>query len=220
MYCIIPVYSCNSINYLCHKYGINKYGLSVRDLSLITDHDDEKDIIMIFDEVQCGLGRTGYLWAHEMFGVYPDIMTLAKPLAGGLPMGATLVTQKVADAVKPGDHGSTFAAGPLVCAAANVVFDRVSDPDFLAQIRANAEHMNQKIHESIPADKIVEVRGTGYMVGLELTDPVGDVVKTCVDHGILVISAGPNTVRFIPPLIVGTDEIDMAVDAVAAALTA
>ena len=80
--------------------------------------------------------------------------------------------------------------------------------------------MNQKIHESIPADKIVEVRGTGYMVGLELTDPVGDVVKTCVDNGILVISAGPNTVRFIPPLIVGTDEIDMAVDAVAAALTA
>ncbi|MFK7802175.1 MAG: aspartate aminotransferase family protein [Anaerolineae bacterium] len=181
---------------------------------------DEKDIILIFDEVQCGLGRTGYLWAHEMYGVYPDIMSLAKPLAGGLPMGATLVNQKVADAVKPGDHGSTFAAGPLVCAAANVVFDRVSDPDFLAQLRANAEHLNQKIHDTIPADKIVEVRGAGYMIGLELTDPVGDVINTCVKNGILVISAGPNTVRFIPPLIVGTEEIDMAVDAVAAALQA
>ena len=181
---------------------------------------DEKDIILIFDEVQCGLGRTGYLWGYEMFGVAPDIMTLAKPLAGGLPIGATLVTQKVADAVQPGDHGSTFAAGPLVCAAANVVVDRVSDPDFLAQIRANAEHLNQKLNEKLPADKVVEIRGSGYMVGVEFTEPVGDLVKTCVDNGLLIISAGENTLRFIPPLIVGTDEIDVAVDTVADALAA
>ncbi|MEM7803020.1 MAG: aminotransferase class III-fold pyridoxal phosphate-dependent enzyme, partial [Chloroflexota bacterium] len=179
---------------------------------------DEKDILLIFDEVQCGLGRTGYLWAHEMYGVYPDIMTLAKPLAGGLPIGATLVTQKVADTIQPGDHGSTFAAGPIVCAAANVVVDRVSDPDFLAKVRANAEHLNQKINETLPSEKIVEIRGAGHMIGVELTDKVGPVVNSCVENGVLIISAGENTLRFIPPLIVETEEIDLAVDTVAEAM--
>ncbi len=96
---------------------------------------DEQHALLIFDEVQCGLGRTGKLWAHEDYGVMPDIMTLAKPLAGGLPIGATLVTEKVAAHIEPGDHGSTFAAGPLVCRAAEVVFDRVSNPRFLDQVR-------------------------------------------------------------------------------------
>lgn len=179
---------------------------------------DEHGLLLIFDEVQCGLGRTGYLWAHEMYGVHPDIMSLAKPLAGGLPIGATLVTQKIADAIKPGDHGSTFGANPLACAAANVVFDKVSKPDFLAQIRANSEHMNQRLQEALPRDKVVEIRGAGYMIGIELTMPVSNIVKRCVDSGVLLISAGEKTVRMIPPLIVSTADIDRAVDVLASAV--
>jgi len=176
---------------------------------------DEVGALLIFDEVQCGLGRTGFMWGHELTGVTPDIMTLAKPLAGGLPIGAALMTQKVADAIKPGDHGSTFAAGPLVCAAANVVVDRVSDPDFLARIRANSDHLNEKLNEMLPADKVVEIRGAGYMVGVELNMPVGDITKRCVEEKLLLISAGENTLRFIPPLIVDTAEIDEAVETLA-----
>ena len=155
------------------------------------------------------------MWGYELTGVTPDIMTLAKPLAGGLPIGAALMTQKVADAIQPGDHGSTFAAGPLVCAAANVVVDRVSDPDFLARIRANSEHLNEKLHELLPADKVVEIRGAGYMVGVELNVPVGPITKRCVEEKVLLISAGENTLRFIPPLIVDTAEIDEAVETLA-----
>lgn len=179
---------------------------------------DEMDILLIFDEVQCGLGRSGYLWAHEMSGVTPDLMCLAKPLAGGLPIGATLLRQHVADAIKPGDHGSTFGANPVACAAANYVFDRVNNPEFLARIRANSEHMNQKLHELLPADKIVEIRGAGYMIGVEFKMPVADIVNRCVDSGVLLISAGENVVRLIPPLIVDTAEIDRAVETLAAAV--
>ncbi len=181
---------------------------------------DETDVLLIFDEVQCGLGRSGYLWAHEMFGVYPDIMCLAKPLAGGLPIGATLVRQKVADAIKPGDHGSTFGANPVACAAANYVFDQVNRPEFLAQIRANSEHMNQRLQEALPADQVVEIRGAGYMIGIEFKMPVGEIVKSCVEEGVLLISAGDTVVRLIPPLIVTTDEIDRAVDTLAAVVKA
>jgi acetylornithine/succinyldiaminopimelate/putrescine aminotransferase len=99
---------------------------------------DEAGALLICDEVQCGLGRTGTLWAYEQYGVTPDIMTLAKPLAGGLPMGAILLTQCVADAIEPGDHGSTFAAGPLVCSVAQATFDQLSSPDFLDQVRRTA----------------------------------------------------------------------------------
>jgi len=176
---------------------------------------DQHGALLIYDEVQCGLGRTGYLWAHELMGVYPDIMTLAKPLAGGLPIGAALMTQDVADAIKPGDHGSTFAAGPLVCAAANVVVNRVSDPEFLARIRANSEHLNQKLHELLPADKVVEIRGAGYMIGVEFNIPVAGITKRCVDEKLLLIGAGENTIRFIPPLIVDIPEIDAAVETLA-----
>lgn len=179
---------------------------------------DEYGALLIFDEVQCGLGRTGYLWAHEMYGVTPDIMTLAKPLAGGLPIGAALMTQNVADAIKPGDHGSTFAAGPLVCSAANVVFDRVSDPEFLAAVRAKSEHLNQRINELFPKEKIVEIRGAGLMIGVEMSEPVGDVVKKSIANHVLVINAGENVVRMIPPLVISEAEIDQALETIAQAM--
>lgn len=178
---------------------------------------DAHGALLIFDEVQCGLGRTGYLWAHEAFGVAPDMMTLAKPLAGGLPIGAVLVTQDVADVLQPGDHGSTFAAGPLVCRAATVVFDRVSQPEFLTQVRENAAYLRHRL-EMLESDEILEVRGAGLLVGVAMKTAVAPHIAAARDKGLMVINAGPNVLRLAPPLIVGRSEIDTAVDIIAACL--
>jgi len=171
----------------------------------------EKQALLIFDEVQCGLGRTGYLWAHERYGVTPDIMTLAKPLAGGLPIGAALVTQQVADVMKPGDHGSTFAAGPLVCRAAQVIFDRVSQPAFLQNVRDNAAYLMHRL-QTIESDNIVQVRGAGLLLGVELNVPASGVIAAARQKGLIIINAGENVLRMAPPLSVGKEEIDAAVE--------
>lgn len=171
---------------------------------------DQHQALLIFDEVQCGLGRTGRLWAHEAYNVSPDIMTLAKPLAGGLPIGATLVTQTVADVMKPGDHGSTFAAGPLVCAAANVVVERVCQTEFLAQVRDNAAYLLHRL-QMLESEEILAVRGAGLLVGVEMKTAVTDIISQARSKGLLVINAGPNVLRLAPPLIVGRAEIDTAV---------
>ncbi len=171
---------------------------------------DQHQALLIFDEVQCGLGRTGRLWAHEAYNVSPDIMTLAKPLAGGLPIGATLVTQTVADVMKPGDHGSTFAAGPLVCAAANVVVERVRQTEFLAQVRDNAAYLLHRL-QMLESEEILAVRGAGLLVGVEMKTAVTDIISQARSKGLLVINAGPNVLRLAPPLIVGRAEIDTAV---------
>jgi len=175
--------------------------------------------LLIFDEVQCGLGRTGRLWAHQAYGVIPDIMTLAKPLAGGLPIGATLVTQAVAAALQPGDHGSTFAAGPLVCRAAQVVFDRVSRPEFLAQVRANGAYLRHRL-ETLESEAIVEVRGAGLLLGVELATAVAPIINAARAQGLILINAGTDVLRIAPPLIVGRAEIDAAVDILATCLAA
>jgi predicted acetylornithine/succinylornithine family transaminase len=172
---------------------------------------DDNQALLIFDEVQCGLGRTGHLWAHEAYGIQPDIMTLAKPLAGGLPIGATLVTQAVADAIQPGDHGSTFAAGPLVCKAAQVVFDRVSQPGFLKDVRDNGAYLLHRL-KTLESDKIVSVRGAGLLVGVELNTAVKSYVNAAREKGLLIINAGENVLRLAPPLIVSRGEIDEAVN--------
>ncbi len=176
----------------------------------LRDLCDQQQALLIFDEVQCGLGRTGTLWAHEAYGVTPDMMTLAKPLAGGLPIGATLVRQAVADVIKPGDHGSTFAAGPLVCAAANVVVERVRQAKFLAEVRDNAAYLLHRL-QMLESDQIAAVRGAGLLVGVEMKTAVTDIISQARDKGLLVINAGPNVLRLAPPLIVGRDEIDTAV---------
>lgn len=179
---------------------------------------DQHQAILIFDEVQCGLGRTGTLWAHEAYGVTPDIMTLAKPLAGGLPIGATLMTQAIADVIKPGDHGSTFAAGPLVCRAAQVVFDRISRPDLLEQVRQNGDYLRHRL-QTLESDQIVEVRGAGLLVGVELKSAVAPLVAAARDQGLIVISAGENVLRLAPPLIIGREEIEQAVQVIESCLT-
>ncbi len=175
---------------------------------------DENDALLIFDEVQCGLGRTGHLWAHQAYDVTPDIMTLAKPLAGGLPIGATLVTETVAQVMQPGDHGSTFAAGPLVCQAGKVVFDRINQPDFLAAVRANGDYL-LKQSRALASDKLVEVRGAGLLVGVEFTKPVKPLVTAAAEQGLLIINAGENVLRLCPPLTITQGQIAIAVEIIA-----
>lgn len=178
---------------------------------------DAHNALLIVDEVQIGLGRSGKLWGHQHGGITPDIMTLAKPLANGLPIGAVLTTELVASAIEPGDHGSTFAGGPLVCAAANVVVDIVSQPGFLADVTRKSQHLRQRLHD-LNSDAIIQIRGAGLLVGVELTRPAAPLVDAARTAGLLVLSAGENVLRLAPPLIVTEAEIDRAVAILAALL--
>jgi acetylornithine/succinyldiaminopimelate/putrescine aminotransferase len=180
---------------------------------------DERGALLIFDEVQCGLGRTGRLWAYEGYGVAPDIMTLAKPLAGGLPIGAVLTTEAVASAMAPGDHGSTFAGGPLVCRSATVVFDRIAEPEFLDEVRSKGERLCARLRD-LRSQHIRDVRGVGLLVGVELDGSAKPVIAAAAERGLLVIAAGENVLRLCPPLVVTRAEIDFAVDTLAACLDA
>lgn len=187
------------------------YPASLEFLQAVRQFCDQHDALLIFDEIQCGLGRTGTLWAHEVSGVTPDVMTLAKPLAAGLPIGAVLVTQQVADAIQAGDHGSTFAGGPVVTRVAQVVFDRIAQVDFLQQVREVGEYLMERLAE-INSPSITEVRGRGLMVGVQLTIPANDIVEAGYAHGLLLVNAGPNTLRFVPPLIAQRDDVDVLIE--------
>ena len=178
---------------------------------------DRHNALLIFDEIQCGMGRTGTLWAHQAYGVTPDILTAAKPLAGGLPMGAILMTQRVADVMHPGEHGSTFAAGPLVSAVAEVVVRRVSDPSFLADVKAKGEYLKERLEE-INSPHIKAVRGRGLIVGVDLDVPIADVTSAGHARGLLLINAGTHTLRLVPPLIITREEIDVLVERLSAIL--
>ncbi len=169
---------------------------------------DEVGALLIFDEVQCGVGRTGDLWAHTATGVTPDMMTLAKPLAGGLPIGAVLCTERVASVLKPGDHGSTFAGGPLVCHVAEYVLDRIAEPQFLAHVTEMSEYLRDRLAE-INSPHIKEVRGRGLMIGVELDIDASKVIDQGAANGLLLVGAGPNVIRLVPPLIVEKEHIDV-----------
>ncbi|HIP97038.1 MAG TPA: aspartate aminotransferase family protein, partial [Anaerolineae bacterium] len=174
---------------------------------------DAHNALLIFDEVQCGLGRTGTLWAHQPYGVQPDLMALAKPLGGGLPIGATLLTQRVADVITVGDHGSTFAANALICAVAQAVFRRLSDEDFLAGVREKGEYLAAKLEalkEKHPC--LVEVRGRGLIWGLELTVKAEGLIARGYEEGLIVCSAGEKVSRLLPPLVVEKEHLDLAVE--------
>jgi acetylornithine/succinyldiaminopimelate/putrescine aminotransferase len=179
---------------------------------------DRTGALLIFDEIQCGLGRTGTLWAHQAYGVTPDLMTLAKPLAGGLPMGAVLMTQAVADAMGVGDHGSTFAAGPLVCQVAQVVLERVAEPGFLAGVRQKGEHLGQRLAALVAASPLArQARGRGLIWGVECKVEAATIVAAGYRQGILVCAAGPHVVRLVPPLTIRMAELDELVDRLGAA---
>lgn len=175
--------------------------------------------LLIFDEVQCGLGRTGKLWAHQHSGVEPDIMTLAKALGGGLPMGAALITNKVAAHIEAGDHASTFGGGAIVARAAQVMLQRVSDPEMLAHVTAMGDLLQERLSE-LNSPHIKEVRGLGLMLGLELDQEAKPIIQAGYEHGIILINAGPNVLRLVPPLIVNEQDIDHLITALTAILGA
>ena len=178
-----------------------------------------RDIALIFDEIQCGLGRTGKLFAHEHSGVTPDIMTLAKPLAGGLPMGAVLLTDEIAAPMQPGDHGTTFGGGPFVATVALHVLDRVSDESLLAHVRENGAWFGGRLNELAESTgKVRGVRGLGYIWGVDVMEPAGEVVKRALELGLLVCSAGDYTVRILPPLIATREDLTRGVELLREAL--
>lgn len=174
---------------------------------------DEHDALLIFDEVQCGVGRTGKLWAYEHYGVEPDILTAAKPLAGGLPIGAILMRQKVADAMHPGDHASTFAGGLMTTHVAHHVISRVSDSAFLADVEAKGKLLVERLEE-LNSPHTVEIRGKGLMVGMELDIETGPLIAQGFKQGVMLVNAGTNILRFVPPLTISEAEIEQVTDTV------
>ena len=168
----------------------------------------KREIALIFDEIQCGLGRTGHLFAYENTGVVPDMLTLAKPLAGGLPMGAVLVSDEIGATIKPGDHGTTFGGGPLVAAVASYVFDRLSDPSLLKAVRENGAWLGEQLDAiARRSGKVRAIRGTGFIWGLDVVDSANDIVKRGWEEGLLALTAGEHTLRLLPPLIMDRDDL-------------
>jgi len=181
---------------------------------------DRQGVLLIFDEVQCGLGRTGTLWAHEQYGVTPDLMTLAKPLAGGLPMGAVLMTQAVADVMAPGDHGSTFAATPLVAAVAKVVVGKISDPAFLEHVRWAGSYLQEGLLDlQSKHGSIEQVRGRGLIWGVATDRDVTPILEEGYAQGLLTLKAGAQVLRLLPPLTVERPELDEALGILDGAFT-
>jgi acetylornithine/N-succinyldiaminopimelate aminotransferase len=181
-------------------------------LGFVRELCDSRGVALIFDEVQCGLGRTGTLFAYEQTGVVPDVLTLAKPLAGGLPMGAVLVTAAVAAALKPGDHATTFGGGPLVASVALALLRTIADPVFLDDVRRKGEWLGARLAElAARSPRVREVRGRGLFWGLELGEPAAAIVTAARERGLLVLTAGPQVIRVIPPLVIRREELERGV---------
>ncbi len=180
---------------------------------------DQHRALLVFDEVQCGLGRTGRLWAHEWPGVMPDIMTLAKPLAGGLPIGATLVTEPIAESIVVGDHGSTFAGGPLICSVACAVFDELSRPELLQSVKQNGKQLSAGLL-ALGEDRIRELRGRGLLVGVQLKGSVKPLIEAARQRGLLIIRAGEDVLRICPPLTITPEEIESGLEMLAESMDA
>ncbi len=173
----------------------------------------ERDILLIIDEIQTGVGRTGTFFAYQQYDIEPDLVSAAKGLGGGVPTGAFLAGEKACDVLKPGDHGTTFGGNALAMAAANVVLDKVGNPEFLEAVKAKGDRLMNEIR-AIESDKIKDVRGLGLMIGIEVgADAVSDDLAKLREKGILALSAGGGTIRLLPPLILCDEQIDQAVKA-------
>ena len=176
---------------------------------------DDRGLLLAFDEIQVGMGRTGSLWAYQQYGVEPDVMTLAKALGGGLPIGAALMTQKVADALQAGDHAATFGANPVVANVALAVLDKITADGFLEGVARNGQRLRtglEKLQQRWP-ERISELRGRGLIQGAVVTDrPAADYLADFREREILAAPCGPDMVRFLPPLIVDEDRIDEVID--------
>lgn len=173
---------------------------------------DRYGILMIIDEVQTGMGRTGKLFAYEHYGIKPDIMTLAKALANGIPAGAMLATDKVAKAFVPGNHASTFGGNPLAMAAANAVMKTMLQEGVLENCQKVGDYLLSQLKKLQQKHKIIkDVRGKGLILAAQLDIEAGDIINECIKHGLLIISAGGNTLRFVPPLIITNKDVDCAI---------
>jgi len=180
----------------------------------------ERRIALVFDEIQCGLGRLGTLFAYETVGVEPDMVTLAKPLAGGLPMGAILVNAEIAAAIKPGDHGTTFGGGPMVAAVARYVLGRLGEPALLAHVREVGAWFGEELRAlQEKTGKIRAVRGAGLMWGVDTHESANAIVERARTAGLLVLTAGEYTLRILPPLIISREDLSRGLDILARVLT-
>ncbi|MGE4372581.1 MAG: aspartate aminotransferase family protein [Xanthobacter sp.] len=183
-------------------------------LKALRDLCDEKGLLLVLDEVQCGVGRTGKLFAHEWEGITPDIMAVAKGIGGGFPMGGCLATEKAAKGMTLGTHGSTYGGNPLAMAVGNAVLDLVLEEGFLVHVNAVSTHLHKALNalvERYPS-LLQEVRGQGLLVGLKLKVPVGDMVTALRAEGLLAPAASDNVLRLLPPLVVSTQEVDLAAE--------
>lgn len=181
---------------------------------------DEKDILLILDEIQCGMGRTGEMFAWQNYGVKPDIMTCAKALGCGVPVGAFFLTQRVADkSLAPGDHGTTYGGNPFVGAAVSAVFDQFKACDILGHVKEVAPYLEQKLDELVEKyDFLVTRRGKGLMQGVVCKLPVGKVAAAALEQGLIVITAGADVLRFVPPLVIEKQHVDEMVEKLEKAL--
>jgi acetylornithine/N-succinyldiaminopimelate aminotransferase len=179
----------------------------------LRDLCDQHGILMILDEVQCGMGRTGKLFAHEWAGITPDIMMVAKGIGGGFPLGAVLASENAASGMTAGTHGSTYGGNPLACAVGCAVMEIVANPAFLAEVNRKAGLLRQKLEGLVAAhpDVFVAVRGSGLMLGLKCKATNTDIVKAGYDHGVLTVPAADNVIRLLPPLTITDEEIGQAV---------
>ncbi|MBQ6976515.1 MAG: acetylornithine transaminase [Selenomonadaceae bacterium] len=189
----------------------NDYLKKVRELC------DKHSALLILDEIQCGMGRSGKFFAYEKFGIKPDIVTLAKGLAGGVPIGAFIVTEKVAQAFHAGDHGTTFGGNPLACAAANVVLDTIPDEKFLAHVEEVGNYFREKLIglQKKYSDQISEVRGEGLILGLQLSNPKlkgVEIVNECMKRGAIINCTAGTVLRFVPPLIITSAQVDEVIN--------
>jgi len=171
---------------------------------------DEKDILLIFDEIQCGMGRTGSMFAWQQYGVKPDVMTSAKALGCGVPVGAFLMTEKVGQAsLVAGDHGTTYGGNPLAAAAVVEVFNQFEKLGVLDNVKEVSTYLYEKLEEfAAKHDEVVEHRGVGFIQGIEFNKPVGDIINRALEKGLVLINAGTNVIRIMPPLIIEKKHVD------------
>lgn len=177
----------------------------IRELRSLTN---ERKVALIFDEIQCGMGRTGTLFAYEQIGVEPDMLTLAKPIAGGLPMGAVLLSERIASTMNAGEHGTTFGGGPFVASVALHVLERIADPALLDHVKSAGQWMGDRLQEiSETTGRVRAIRGTGMMWGLDVSEPAGEIVARAREAGLLMLTAGDHTLRLLPPLVTSKNDL-------------
>ena len=175
---------------------------------------DENDILLIFDEIQCGMGRSGSMFAWQGYGVKPDILTMAKAIGNGVPVGAFAMTQKVAESsLAPGDHGTTYGGNPFACAAVDVVLEIFEEENVISHVKEISQYLQTQLDALVEAnDNVIARRGKGLMQGLVLKNPVGDVIARAMAEGLIVISAGGNVLRLLPPLVIQKEHVDEMIE--------